>query len=355
MSLFKPAEQQQSYIKAGFYGEGGSGKTWTMSLLAIGLHKYIKSTKPVTFFDTETGSEYVLPKLFKPAAISLLSVKSRSFTDLMAALEEAKQASDILIIDSITHVWLELQEAYKKSHNIQRIEFQDWSILKPEWNRFTTEFLNSPMHIMVGGRSRDEYEFVMNDRGKKELNKTGTRMATEKNLSYEPSLLVEMEKVIEPKTGFWIPRAWVLKDRFGEIDGKCFDKPTFETFLPHISDLNLGGQHVGIDTSRSSEALFGEDTNESRYEYQKQRDIALEEIKDEIDRRWPGMTTDQKLARIDVLTAVFGTSSKTAIENMSLAELKKGLARIRSGEFDQIGQDHETNGKPKEPKKAKAA
>lgn len=346
MSLFKPAVMQQGFLKMGIYGTAGCGKTYTSSLVALGLHKLIDSKKPVTFFDTETGSEYVLPSLFKPAGVQLQTVKSRAFSDLMTALKEAQGISDILIIDSVSHVWTEIMEAYKRKKGIDYVEFQDWAVLKKEWAAFTTEYLNCKLHVIVCGRSQDIWDQETNERGKKELVKSGTRMQTEKNLSYEPSLLVEMEKVIGAKSGEWTPRAWVLKDRFDTIDGKCFDRPTFETFLPHIQMLNLGGEHVGVDTSRSSEDLFVDGSNSSRYEYQKKRDIAIEEIKDEVDRRWSGMSVEQKNARIDVLVAVFGTSSKTAIENLPVPKLQEGLTRIRAGEFDQAGKSEE-EAKPK--------
>ena len=355
MGLLKPAKLEQSFLKMGIYGAAGCGKSYTASLIAIGLHKKIKSQKPVGFHDTETGSEYVLPTLFQPAGIDLVTVKSRAFTDLMTVVQEAQQTCDILIVDSLSHIWTELMESYKRKKNLDYIEFQDWAVLKKEWAAFTTQFLNAKLHIIVCGRSQDIWDYETNDRGKKELIKAGTRMSTEKNLAYEPSLLVEMEKVIDPKTDLWTPRAWVLKDRFARLDGKCFDKPTFETFVPHIEMLNLGGEHVGVDTSRSSDDLFAPDAPNSRSEYMKRKDIAIEEIKDEVDRRWSGQSVEQKNARIDVLQAVFGTSSKTAIENLALDTLTHGLARIRTGEFDLVGAEHKTNGKPADEIKVKGA
>jgi len=353
MSLFKPAVMQQGFLKMGMYGDPKSGKTYTASLVALGLHKLIKSQKPITFFDTETGSEYVLPTLFNPAKVELQSIKSRSFADLLAATKEAAEISDILIIDSVTHVWKELCDAYQKKKNYEYLTLQDWGVLKKEWQSFTDEYLNSKLHVIVCGRAQDIMEKQMNDRGKQELVKTGTKMATEKNLAYEPSLLVEMEKVAQPETGFLIPRAWILGDRFSQMDGKVFDKPTFETFLPHIQMLNLGGDHVGIDTSRNSQDLFAPDSPNSRSEYMKKKDIALEELKGEMDRRWSGMAVEQKNARMDVLKAVFGTYSQTAIENLALEVLQNGLKRICSGEFDLLGNEHKENGAAKEPAKVK--
>jgi hypothetical protein len=359
MSLFKPAEEKPSFLKMGIYGPPKSGKSYTSTLIAKDLHKEIKSTKPVAYFDTEGGSDYLLGT-YKAAGIELLVVKSRSFSDLMEAVREATQTADILIVDSVTHVWKELMDAYKKKRGIDYVQFDDWAIIKKEWEAFTTLFLNCHLHMVVCGRAQDVWEETVNEKGRKEKSVVGSRMATEKNLAYEPSLLVEMERIADPKTGFLTPRAWILGDRFPEtgLSGKCFDNPAYETFRPHIERLNLGGNPAGVDVTRSSENLFTPGSSDSRYEYQKQRDIALEEIKDEVDRRWSGMSVEQKNARIDVLVAVFGTSSKTAIENLSVNVLREGLKRIRSGEFDQAGKADEPvdqNGAHKTPSKKKAA
>jgi hypothetical protein len=329
MSLFKEAAQQQSYLKSGFYAEAGAGKTYTMSLLAIGLHKYIKSTKPICFFDTEAGSDYVFPTLFQPSGIKLEVVKSRSFDDLMTAVDEAEKISDILVAESVTHVWDELQAAYRKKIGVTKLEFQDWAVLKPEWNRFTTRYLNAKMHIIIGGRSKDDYEFVQDSRGKKELIVTGQRMATEKNMSYEPSLLVEMEKVIDPKTNFWIPRAWILKDRFSQIDGKAFDNPTFETFLPHIKMLNLGGTHVGVDMSRTSEKLFSADDGQAVAEIRKKQAVWTEEIESTLTAAYPGRSSEETKKKLDLLKMAFGGYSWGMIKEMPPESLQAGLLKIR--------------------------
>ena len=55
MSLFQKAVNEQGYLKAGFLGFPGSGKTFTASLLAIGLAKELKENRPVYAIDTEKG------------------------------------------------------------------------------------------------------------------------------------------------------------------------------------------------------------------------------------------------------------------------------------------------------------
>ena len=329
MGLLQETKMTQAFLKAGVYGDAKSGKTYTSSLIAIGLHKLIKSQKPVAFFDTETGSEYVLPVLYKPQGIPLISCKSRSFADLLTVHRECMSGmADILIVDSISHVWTEIQNAYKLKNNTTYIEMQDWQPIKQNWAAFTDEYLNSKVHIIVCGRSKDMYEQQINEKGKAQQVVVGTRMATEKNLAYEPSLLIEMEKVIDKKTGFLTPRAWVLGDRFSQIDGKVFDRPTFETFLPHINMLNIGGDHQGVDVTVSSQNLFSEGDNDNRYEYNKKKAIALEKIEAEMDLRYPSRTDAGKQKRLNVCKEIFGTFSKVEIEAMKLETLIEKLALL---------------------------
>ena len=67
---FVEAVNEQAYGKVVTYGFEGAGKTFTAAKIAIGLHKLIKSTKPIAFIDTETGSDFVLG-MFEAAGIKM--------------------------------------------------------------------------------------------------------------------------------------------------------------------------------------------------------------------------------------------------------------------------------------------
>ena len=114
MSIFKTGELEMAYLKMGLYGGAGSGKTFTASDIAIGLHKFVKAKKPIYFIDTETGSDFVLDK-FEKAKIKLQVAKSRAFMDLVAGVDEAEKDGSIILIDSITHFWNELWMLTRKS------------------------------------------------------------------------------------------------------------------------------------------------------------------------------------------------------------------------------------------------
>ena len=82
MSLLKEASAQMAYLKAGFYGIAGSGKTFTASLVAVGLSTLLKSDKPIAMADTETGSDFVRPRIFDPAGKKLFVSKTKAFLRL---------------------------------------------------------------------------------------------------------------------------------------------------------------------------------------------------------------------------------------------------------------------------------
>jgi len=316
MSIFKPAKLEMAFLKMGLYGGAGSGKTWTSSDVAIGLHKYTKSKKPIYFSDTETGSDFVLDK-FKKAKIKLLVGKSRAFKDLVAGVDEAEKNGSILIIDSITHYWNELMDAYQKKHNLSRITLRHWIPLKQTWREFTEKFVNSKLHIIMCGRVGDVWEDVEDEEGVLETKRTGTKMKAEVETAFEPSLLVELVKHRKSSRAGagWVHRAWVVKDRFDTIDGKNFDDPGFDEFLPHIKKLNIHGEHRALDSDRNSEDMFPDNNNYARG---RERDIMIEKIEAEIHLLCPGsaQNSDVKTARLNLMQEVFETKSKKEISGM---------------------------------------
>lgn len=342
MSLLKEATNQMAYAKVGILGFAGSGKTYTASNIAIGLHKYIGSNKPIAFLDTETGSDFMV-KRFADAGIKLLVAKSKTFPDLMEFMQEAQETADIAIIDSITHIWAEIQTSFlakinkdRQSRNLKklfRLEFQHWNQIKPEWGKFTEKFLVSPMHVLLCGRAGYEYDYEQHDAdSKKELVKTGTKMKAEGEMAYEPSLLIEMEREQfnpeyqkQTKNRAVINRAFVLKDRSDLLDGKYFDSPGFETFLPHFQYLNIGGVHHVRDEGTSSESLFDDQGRGDFDRMKHEKTKTLEEIQGLMTSEWPGQSAAEKKSKSDILQDVFNTRSWTALEDMSITTLKEGF------------------------------
>lgn len=342
MSYLKRAERKQAYAKIGIYGDAGSGKTRTATEIAIGLWKTYNLKKPVAMFDTEPAATYIIPFFEKAGIDFLVYDESRAIKDLMGFWREAENDCSIIIADSITHVWKDCQDSFLKQLNEQRkrnnprakpvyqLEFHHWKPIKAKWAEFTDLFLSSKVHAIVCGRAGSIYEYQKNEEnGKMELITSGTKMATEKEMGYEPSLLIEMIKHREQ--GRIINRALVEKDRTDRLNGLEFDFPNFQTFAPHFEFLNIGGQHFDSMEQRDSSALFVNDITEDGFQYEKrQREIMCEEIKGlfvklELD----GNSKEAKEARLNLMENVFATRSWTLIEGMPSDQLRNGFATIK--------------------------
>lgn len=336
----KPAVNKMAYGKIGLYGTAGSGKTRTAVEVAIGLHKAIGSTKPVAAFDTEPAFSFVLP-LFQKAGIELLiDDESRALVDLMKFMDDAEKQCDIVIVDSITHVWRDAQESYLKRLNDTRrrsgkkplyaLEFQHWRPIKQAWGEFTDRFLSSKMHVIVCGRAGNVYEYQDKDdgSGKKELITTGTRMATEKELGYEPSLLIEM--LAHREDGKMVNIALVQKDRSDALNGKEISFPNYKKLEPHFRSLNIGGEHFESMERRDSTEMFP-DADESGWDREsRMRTIYSEEIAELLKKHHPSQSVEDKQKRAELLEMFFDTRSWTAVENMRSEILQGGLSAMRN-------------------------
>lgn len=331
MSLLQPAENQQAFAKVGILGFAGSGKTFTAALIAKGIIDGIGG-KSVAFFDTETGSDFLVSS-FKESDIDLRVAKSRAFTDLLSVIKDAEASDAVLIIDSITHVWRELCDTYQKKKGVARLQFHHWAEIKGEWQEYTDLFVNSNLHIIVCGRAGYEWDFNEDEEGHKELIKTATKMKVETEFGFEPSLMIEMERLTPEKDkgesvrvgSKWIHRAHILKDRADKINGAHFDYPVFENFVPHFDALNIGGKHLGCDTDRTSDDLFNSDGNGGWKEKQIRRGVALDQVKESLVLIWPGQSAVEKKAKIKMLELCFGTISWTEIsEKLSLETVEAG-------------------------------
>ena len=350
MGLLQKAEKSLAYGKVGIFGFQGAGKSFTAWLIALGISKLIGNPK-IAWFDTETGSDFFIDWAEKEK-IELYQVKKRSFVDILGTISECEESKiGVLIEDSVTHIWRDLCESYDKKLNRKgRLQFQDWAIIKGEWKKYTDAFINSKLHVLALGRAGFEYDYDMNPDGTKDLIKTGTKFKAESEFGFEPHLVIEMERVtpgqeqlraikeikderkrkeqkqlMRPSVGSqWIHRAHILKDRTDMIDGMAFDDPIFENFMPHFQRLNLGGKHLGVDTTKDSTELFTHDGKPIWKYEQEQKEIIQAEIKATFDKYFPSSSAAEKKAKIDLAEHVFGVRSKEAVDSLDLSTLRIG-------------------------------
>lgn len=341
MTLLQTLGSGQGYLRGGFLGFAKSGKTHTATVLACGLKKYLNLDGPIVMFDTENGSEYVAPLVRELTGTKLVGLRSRAFSDLMAVTREVEAIkASVFFVDSITHPYREICDAYLKGVNEvlkakgktprTRLEFQDWGPIKAKWAPWTEWYMNAPIHTIVCGRAGDTYEYQLDDEtGRKELVKTGVKMKTETEFGFEPRLLVEMERVqtLGDKRSI-VHRATVLGDCFRGLNAAQCDDPGFEFFLPHIKMLTPNANPT-VDTEIKTDYEVGDDGNTAWTKERRDREILCEEIQGEIMRAWPGSTNGEKAAKLDAIEKVFFTRSWTKVEHTDADTLRAGLESMR--------------------------
>ncbi len=352
-SLLKPAVIEQAAAKIAIFGRQGSGKTTTAALIALGLSITYHQRAPVAFNDTENGADYLIP-IFEAEGVKLFVIKSRAFTDMRQGIIDAKEAGCCLyLVDSYTHPWRELNDSLKTKLKVRELEFKHMDELKGLWQTWTDLMLNSPLHVIVSGRLGWEWDRQENEEGRRELIKLGTKMKSENEAGYEPSLLIEMEalqdgdarlKKTRTKRGTITHNAYVLKDRWRTLNGKTFQWPdlndykpggykkVFESFQPHFAKLAIGKQQCAVNPERTSGELFDERGNSAYQQRVKRVTITLEEFWETLATIWPGQDTASKELRRMVVETIFDTRSRTAVESKPLEELEFGLRVLQAFE-----------------------
>lgn len=329
--MFKTLENTRPFLKMAFEGFAGDGKTYTATQVAIGLHRKIGSKKPIAIFDTEKAAKALVP-IFKSAGIdAVVADDQRSLKALGDAIRWCEAGnSDILIIDSITHVWEEYLSAYMNEKRRTRLEFQDWGIIKPKWKReFSTPFVQAKVHIIFTGRAGYEYSDEKNaETGKREIFKSGIKMKAENETAFEPDLLVLMEKqmqTIGPDKKVW-REATILKDRTAQIDGKTFQNPSFSDFAPAIDGL-LSGVYVESNTEEIKDTF--QDAESKQQENRQKRAKLIAEIEGVFLLMGLGTATKDKQFKAACLNNIWGVVSIDKLDDIKIPSLEAGLNGLR--------------------------
>lgn len=335
--MFKKLENNRPFLKMALEGFAGDGKTYTAVETAIGIHKLIGSKKPIALFDTERALKALKWRFDESGIDSVIEDEERSLKSLNDSIKWCEGGNaDILIIDSITHVWEEFLRAYMnrpdKHGNPQRrnrLEFQDWGVLKPQWKElFSTPFVMAKCHIIFTGRAGYEYTDEKNEEtGKREIYKSGIKMKAETETAFEPDILVLMQKVTdlisEKKTIY--REAMIVKDRTTQIDGKTFKNPKFDDFYPAIKVL-LDGTLREVHGAQIPDTF---EEFESRYsEMGKEKERMVAEIEGCFQLMGLGTGAPDKQVKAWTLKEVYGVNSIEMVEKKSNSILKEGLKVI---------------------------
>lgn len=320
-----------NFVKAGFGGFAGAGKSRTAAEFVIGAYKDLGYTKPALIIDNEKGSRFLIPQ-FRNAGIKALLKETTNLADILTAFDLMRNGEiSFIFIDSLTKVYYRYVRDYMEKNNRKFMELQDWGKILPKWQEtFSDAFVQAQGSIVFTGRGGYSYEKEEDETDERtgkvkkgQFVKSGVKMKLAGETPFEPDMNIWMEQKQEvTQDGLKVWReAQVMKDRSGLIDGKTFENPTYENFAPFVRYL-IDAPAGAVQGESSSENLAPGENYES-FERKRKRDIALEEIQEEIVRMFPGQAKEDKQGKASLVEELFNTRSWTAVENKPLHELEK--------------------------------
>lgn len=183
----RKATRKQAKIKLALQGPSGSGKTYSALLLASGITDYSK----IAVIDTENHSADLYAHLGEYNVLQL----SKPFTPerYIAAIETCEDAGmEVIIIDSVSHLWNETGGILDIHSNMAGNSFQNWSKLTPRFNSFIQKVLESNCHIITTLRTKQDY--VLTDKnGKMVPEKVGLKSVIRDGYDFEMTVVFDLD------------------------------------------------------------------------------------------------------------------------------------------------------------------
>lgn len=205
--MFKKATKEQAKLRLAIYAPSGGGKTFTALRIAAG----IGGTCALIDSERESASKYADRFEFDSCNLS-----DKSTEGYIVAIKGAA-AYNILVIDSLSHAWLDLvQEVDQLAQTAFRgSKFNAWSKGTPKQQALVDAILDFPGHIIATMRAKTEWAQEEHN-GKKTPQRVGMAPQQGKGIEYEFDCLMSL-------TTDHI--ATIEKDRSGKFQGQIIDKP----------------------------------------------------------------------------------------------------------------------------------
>lgn len=216
--MLQLATRKKVKLRLSIASPTGFGKTASALILAHGM---TGDWKKICVIDTENGSAslYADHKLANGYEIGQFYTQAieppftpEKYSDAIKACEDG--GIEVIIIDSVTHVWQGQGGLLEYNTSLGNNTFQNWAKTTPRYQKWLDSILNSKCHIVTTNRKKQEYALV-DDNGKKKVEKQGMGDQIRDGYDYEMTIAFD---IINDKH-----MAQVMKDR----SSLFADKPEF--------------------------------------------------------------------------------------------------------------------------------
>lgn len=259
MGFFKEAEKSHARAKIALTGPSGAGKTLSALLLAKGLGG------KTGVIDSENDSASLYADKFGDWKYHTLVINPPyTAQKYLRAIDAAiAEGIEILIVDSLTHVWagegglLQQKEALDSRGGNS---YTNWGAITKLHEQLKSKILLAPIHIIATMRSKQEYILEQNDKGKSAPKKVGLAPIQRDGMEYEFTVVFDIGMdhqymVSKDRTGLFDGVVAMINEQTGaDIRGWLTDEITFKpetTQDPEPEQAPVESQRV--NTSKAAE------------------------------------------------------------------------------------------------------
>jgi transcriptional regulator with XRE-family HTH domain len=210
------AKRSSSKARIALCGPPGAGKTFSALELAKGMLAGDSSKIILIDSENKSAAKYADGR-WKQLVLPDCSLKT--YTD---AIRFSSSRCGVLIIDSLSHAWMGPGGALEQAESEQsraRNKMEAWRVVTPLQLRLLKSILDAPCHVIATMRTKDEWVFDRNDKGRTVPRKVGTKPVQRDGVEYEFDVVGYLSSSHTLS---------VTKTRCPELDGLISHRPTAE-------------------------------------------------------------------------------------------------------------------------------
>ena len=183
----KKAVREKIYCKIALMAPSGGGKTYSSLRLATGMAREIEretgKKAKILMGNTEQKRGYYYANEFDYDIVDIEAPHNpEKYVEFINFA--VSEGYDILIIDSSSHEW-EGRGGCLELHQQAGGQYQHWSKVTPRHNKFIEAIADSPIHMIVTMRGKDQYEMTKDNNGKASVQKLGVGAKQRDGFEYE--------------------------------------------------------------------------------------------------------------------------------------------------------------------------
>lgn len=244
------AERKRVKLRLNIASPSGFGKTYSALLIAYGM---CQDWSKVGVIDTENESASLYAHLgnFKTLKLEPPFTPDR-YIQAIKMCEEA--GLEIIIIDSITHVW-KGQGGLLEYQNSLGGRYQDWAKATPLYSKWLNTILQSKCHVITTNRKKQGYNMVT-EGNRTKVEKAGLDDEIRDGYEYEMTLAFEiindkhMAKASKDRTQLFVDKPeFVITVETGKlIQNWCNEGKE----LPVSSNKNIQAEELSLQEKISA-------------------------------------------------------------------------------------------------------